>query len=500
MGAFVTSRLTGLLRDVAITYRFGTGPQLDAYYASFKVEDAIFQVVAGAAVASAFIPVYTGYLARGATNDAWDMLSIFFTLSVVILLPITVLAIILAPWLMPLLVPQMSPEDQRLAANLSRIVLLAPVFFTIGCFSTSALNAHGRFFLAALAPICYNLGIIVGALLLSLRLGIYGLALGALLGSILFSVVQLPGLYQMGMRFRPRLSLAHQGVRAVSRLMAPRAVGLAVSQVNFLVAVYLASGIRGGISSLNIAWTLTMLPLGVFAMAISTAVFPSLAEHSAADDQDELRRTLLNAVRFILYLTIPASVGLIVLGQPVVRLLYQRGEFSVYSTEITAGVLRLYAVGLVGMATTEIVTRAFYALHDTLTPVKIAAVAMLVNLALAFSLVGPLGEDGLALATAVAGTVEGGLLFAVAQRRVPGLAFRDLAGSALKSVAAALVMGAIVAGYSQLAGPLARPLSGLVLVLSGAAIGGAVYLAVTLALGSDEVGQLRRLLSERATA
>ena len=498
MAAYVASRMTGLLRDVAITYRFGTGPQLDAYYAAVRVPDTIFQVVAGAAVASAFIPVYTTYLAKDAREEAWEMVSTFFTLTVVVLVPLVLIAMIAAPWLMALMVPQFEPRYQALAASLTRIVLFAPVFFTIGCFTTSALNAHGKFFLAALAPTCYNLGIILGALLFSRALGIHGLAFGALLGSLLFCLVQLPGIRQIGLKFRPVLNLKHQGVRAVGRLMGPRAVGLAVTQVNFLVALYLASGIQGGISSLNIAWMLTMLPLGIFAMAISTAVFPSLAEQSASANHAELRRTMLNAMRFILYLTVPASVGLIVLSHPIVRLLYERGEFTAQSTIQTAGALQLYALGLFGMATTEIVTRAFYALHDTLTPVKVAALGMVVNLALALVLVQPLGENGLALATAVAGTVEGATLFTVARRRIAGIQFHDLAGSALKSIGAALLMGVIVQLFVVEASPLGRPLGGAFLVAASVLIGSATYLAATVALGSDEVIQLRRVLRRQA--
>jgi len=305
--------------------------------------------------------------------------------------------------------------------------------------------------------------------------------------------VQLPGLRQIGMVFRPRLSPRHPGVVAVARLMGPRAIGLAVSQINFLVTIYLASGIGGGISSLRYAWQLTLLPLGIFAMAISTAVFPSLAEQSATASYDELRRTLLNAMRFILYLTIPASIGLIVLGYPIVRLLYERGQFTAESTAITSGALRLYALGLFGMATTEIVTRAFYALHDTITPVKVAALAMIVNLGLALLLVRPLGENGLALATAVASTVEAIVLFVSARQRIPGLHTRELAGSALKSMVAAGLMAAVVVAFDLIAAPLGRPLGGALLLGSSIALGSVVYLAATLVLRSDEVGQLRRL-------
>jgi putative peptidoglycan lipid II flippase len=229
-------------------------------------------------------------------------------------------------------------------------------------------------------------------------------------------------------------------------------------------------------------------------MAISTAVFPSLAEHGAARQHEELRRTLEDALRFILYLTIPASIGLMVLSPAVVRLIYQRGEFTSASTAMTADALRFYALGLFGMATVEIVTRAFYALQDTRTPVIVAALAMVVNLALAVALVRGLGLNGLALATAAASTVEASVLFSLGRRRLPGLRLRSLVDSALTSVAAAALMGLVILAFNAATTPVARPLGGLVGVLGAVLVGGAVYLAATLALGSPEAGHLRRLL------
>jgi putative peptidoglycan lipid II flippase len=494
MAAYVSSRLSGLLRDIAVSYRFGTGRELDAYLAANRVPDLVFQIVAGAAVASAFIPVYSSYLAREDRAGAAEMVDNLFTISVVGLLPIVLVVMLLAPWIMRLMVPGYPPEYQQLAANLSRIVLFAPIFFTVGCFCTSVLNAHGRFLLAALAPTSYNLGIIAGAVVFSRWLGIYGLAVGALVGSILFLLVQLPGLRFVGVGFRPRLNLAHAGVRGVGKLMGPRAVGLAVTQINFVVTLYLASGIAGGVAALNYAWILTMLPLGVFAMAISTAVFPSLAAQGASENHDELRDTLQHALQFILFLTIPASVGLIALSPEIVRVIFQRGEFTAVSTAMTADALRFYALGLLGMASVEIVTRAFYALRDTATPVKIAALGMLLNLTFGLILVRLMGLSGLALATAAASTIEAIVLFAVGERRLTGLSPKSLVGPALKNVGAAVAMGLVIVGFNQTMAPWLATVGSLIAVTIAICLGGAVYLTLTVAFGSPEVGQLRRLL------
>jgi len=509
MAAFVASRATGLLRDVAVSYQFGTGHEMAAYLAAIRIPDFIFQVTAGGAVASAFIPVFTGYLARDELSDGWRMVSTLYNLSIVVLSPLIVLAIVFAPEIMRLQVPEFAPEYQKLAGQLARILLISPLFFTLGCFTTGVLNSHQRFFLASLAPTSYNVGIIVGALVFAPYFGhrgghfepdlaIRGLALGATLGSLLFLLVQLPGLGQVGMRYRPVLDLRHVGVREVGRLMVPRAIGLAVVQVNFVVATYLASGIPGGIPALNWAWLLTMLPLGVFGMAISSAVFPSLATLTARSELEEMRRTVSLALRFILYLTIPATVGLVILGELIVSVLFERGAFSAASTAMVTHALRFYAPGLIAMATVEIVTRVFYAFHDTRTPVAIAVVAMAANVVLALSLVGTLSYGGLALATSLSSVLEATALVALVQRQLPGLLDRAVLVSLARSGLAALLMGAAVLGFSA---ALAAPLTSgafvvRALALVGAVgVGGAVYLAASLLLHSEEARQLRRALA-----
>jgi len=497
MVAYVASRLTGLLRDIAISYRFGTSPEYGAYVAAMQVPDLVFQVVAGAAVASAFIPVYSRYLADEDPEEGWRLVSSLFTIAVVVLVPLIALVMIFTPQIMAIIVPDFKPEYQQLAANLARIVLFAPLFFTIGSFSTSLLNAHQRFFLAAVAPSCYNVGIILGAVFLSRWVGIYGLALGALGGSFCFLIVQLPGLRILGLKFRPRLDFGHQGVISVAKLMGPRTLGLAVTQLNFLVAIYLSSGIVGGVPALRYAWTLTMLPLGVFAMAIGTAVFPSLAEQNATSAFDEMRQTLVNSLRFIFYLTIPASIGLIVLSSSVVRLIYQRGEFDAASTSLVAGPLQFYAAGLLGMATIEILARAFYALHDTWTPVKTGTLGMTINLVLGITLVRFMGLNGLALATAIASTVEATALFTVGQRRLQGLQVRPLFASAALGFVGSTAMAAAVIAFSAMDAPLRQAFGGLPHVLGAIAVGAIVYLFVTTALGSPEVAQLRRVVRRR---
>lgn len=497
MATFVASRATGLVREVVVSARFGTGREMDAYLAAIQIPDLVFQVTAGGAVASAFIPVFAGYLARDEREEGWRMVNTLFTLAAVGLTPIILLVMLFAPVIMGLLVPNYEPEYRQLAAELARILMIGPLFFTFGCFATSVLNTHQRFLLAALAPTSYNLGIIFGATVLASSFGIHGLAMGAAVGSVLFLLVQLPGLVQVGMRYRPLLDLANRGARQVGRLMIPRTLGLAVAQVNFIVIVYLAQGVPGGTAALNWAWTLTNLPLGVFAMAISQAVFPSLSTLVAQKDRAEVRRTISLALRYILYLVIPASVGLIILGDDVVRVIFERGRFSADSTSMVAHALRFYALGLVGMAIVEIATRAFYADHDTRTPTFVAALAMLVNVGLASLLIRSLSYGGLAISMATASTLQAIALGYLVQRRLPGLLDGALARSVLRSALATVPLAAVVYLFSRATAELASTGGFVVqtgLLLAAISLGGAVYVVGTLLLGAEEVGQIRRLV------
>lgn len=499
MAGFLLSRVTGLLRTAAIGYRFGTGPELDAYVLANRVSDTLFQIVAGGAVSAAFIPVLAVYLGRDDRAEAWRLVSALFTIAIALMVPLSVLLAVFAELVMGL-AGGFDAEQRRLSAEMLRILLISPTVFALGTLATSVLNKEGRFLLPALAPTAYNLGIIGGALLLAEPLGVRGLAVGASAGAVLYWLVQLPGLAAVGVRFRPWLGLAHGGVRAVGRLVVPRMFGLAVSQLNFLVIFALASPIPGAIAVLDYAWAMAMLPTGLFAMAISTAVFPTLAEQGAADELADLTRTLAGTLRVILYLTIPASAGLIVLGEPLVRALLERGQFDAASTALTVVALRFYALGLLGQAAVEIVTRAFYALHDTRTPVIVAAVSMVANLGLGLALRPSLGHGGLALALSIASLLEGALLIAVARTRLAGLdeprliesALRSLAGAALLSLVLLLVAPTI-AGLGAAAGDLGR------LLLVGAAVGAgaAVYLAATVALRSEEPTQLLGLVRRR---
>jgi putative peptidoglycan lipid II flippase len=498
MVAFILSRALGLVREMIIGSQFGTSGELDAYLAAFRIPDLIFQLVAGGALGSAFIPIFNGYLARGDEGQAWRVASAIFNLVLVILTVLAVGFAIFADPLVSLIAPGFDPATHDLAVQLTRIMLLSPILAGLSGIVMGILNSYQHFTLPALAPALYNLGIIIGAVFLGPLMGVTGLAIGVVIGIFLHLGIQVPELVRRGLtsRYRFVLGVAHPGVREIGRLMLPRMLGLAAVQVNFLVNTILASGLSSGsLSAMNYAWLLMMLPQGVFAMAISTVAFPTLSELATTGNMERFRATLSGALRMILFLTIPATVGLVVLREPIIQLLLQRGRFDAASTDAVAWALQFYAIGLFAHASIEILTRGFYALHDTRTPVSVAVGAMILNVVLSLILIGPLSFGGLALANAIAAIVELIGLGWLLGRRLEGIGVRKVMASALRMVLAAGVMGAVTVWVTRW-----LPESNVVVLTAGAVVAGAAtYFLCTLALRSPEIASLnlviRRYLS-----
>ena len=495
MAALIGSRLAGLGRDVAISYQFGTSPELASYLAAFRLPDFIFQLVAGAALASAFIPTFARYQAAGEEKEAWLLTSSLLNLIGIATLFLSVAAVVAAPWFVPL-VFSFDPAYQELTVRLTRIMLASPVFFGISAILGSALNARQHFLLPGLAPIVYNLFITAGALFLSPYIGVEGLAWGVTAGSLAHLLVQLPGLRRQGMDYRLAASLSNPGVREVGRLMGPRVLGLASVQINFLVTTALASKLAYySIPALSYAWQVTLLPVGVFGVAISSAVFPTLAEKAAQPTGESMGPTLYTTLRMILFLTIPSSVGLIVLGQPLIALLFQRGLFDEQSAQATYLAVAFYSTGLFGHTMVEILTRAFYATHDTRTPVAIGIGSMALSIALSLVLMGPLGHGGLALSVAVAAMVEAVVLYRVMRGRLVRQAHQDLGPCLARTSLAAAAMGLAVLAMRLLV-PSPTTTAGLAAYLAvGVVAGAAIFLGVAYLLGSQEARLLRRGLA-----
>lgn len=490
---FAASRVLGLLREIVIGARFGTGAELDAYLAAFRVPDLIFYLVAGGALASAFIPTFTARLALEADprrRAAWQLASSVANLLLLVTTILALAAALLArPLVATLIAPGFDPQQQALTAHLMTLMLLAPIVFGLSGIVMGILNSFQHFLAPALAPVLYNLMILLGAWFLAPTLGVYGLAIGVVAGALAHLLVQIPPLLRRRPIYTATLGLGNPDVREVARLMGPRVLGLAAVQINFLVSANLASRLgAGSISALNYAWLLMLLPQGVIAQGIATAIFPTLSAQAAQGQITSLRNTLNAALRAVLWLTLPAAVGLFLLRTPVIQVFLQRGQFTAESTAMTAYALAFFAFGLVAHSLLEVVTRAFYALHDTWTPVKFGIAAMVLNLILSLLLLRPLSFGGLALANTIATTAETLALFWLIRPRLGGLGGRRLLASLARAMFSTLAMAGALLVFLDLAAGWAA----WAVASGGILLGLAVYGAFAWLLGRGEFQPILR--------
>ncbi len=492
-GCFGLAAAAGELRNIVIARTFGIGAALDAYYAAFKLPDLLFTVVAGGALATAFIPVFAAYVAADDRAGAWQLASAVINWVVLIATAVALLAGLAAPWLVRTLVaPGFTPGQQAETANVMRIVLLSSVVFGVSSVLGSALNGFKHFLLPALAPVVYPLGIAAGARWLAPAWGVAGLAAGAVIGAILHLAIKIPGLLRYGFRWQPVLQAGagsrDGGVRAVVVLMGPRILDLGVFNLTLLITTNLASRLGpGSVSALEWGWDAMQLPETIIGTAFGLVAFPTLAELAARGDRAGLRSTLGESLRTVLSLAVPAACGLILLGRPLLALLYQRGAFDAAATEAVTTALRFYCLGLAGHACLELAARAFFAQKDTVTPLLLAAGSAALNIVLALLLIGPLQHGGLALANSAAVTLEVLALLWILRQRLAGIEGRETLVALARSLAAAGVMSAAVFGALALAGDSALAQVGL-----GGVTGAVTYLLAARLLG---VRQIERFIA-----
>ncbi len=441
-GLFALASGAGMIRNVIIAAHYGIGADLDAYYAAFKLPDLLFTIVAGGALATAFIPVLAEYLAADNRSGAWRLASAVTNCVILIVAVLAALAALAAPWLVDTAIaPGFAPPVQEQTAGLMRIVLLSTVLFAVSAVQGSVLHGFKHFFLPALAPIMYPLGVIGGALWLAPTWGVRGLAVGAVAGAALHLAVKIPALLHYGFRWWPVLDLRSPAMRRVGLLMAPRILDLGIFHLTVLATANLASRLDpGSVSALEWGWDFMQLPETVIGTAFGLVAFPTLAELAARHDLAALRGTLAGAMRAVLTLALPTTAAMLLLGRPLLELLYQRGAFDAAATAAVLAPLRYYALGLAGHACLELAARAFFAQQDTVTPLYIAAGSAALNVLLALWLVRPLGAGGLALANSLAITAEVLALIWVLRRRWRGVDARATLRAAWRILLATLAM------------------------------------------------------------
>jgi len=449
--ATLFSRILGYLRDAVIAWYFGAGHSTDAFIAAFRIPNLLRRLFGEGAIGNAFIPVLTDYLAKDGKDEGWRLArSALFVLSI-LLAALSIFGILLAPLIVKVIAPGFfdSPGKIPLTITLTRIMF--PYIFFIGLVALcmGILNVFGHFAAPALAPVLLNLAMICSVIFICPYLSnpIMGLAIGVIIGGVLQLVFQLPFLIRKGLTLRLNGKLFHPGLKKIGGLMPPIIFGGAVYQINVLVGGLLGSLLKeGSVSYLYFADRLVQFPLGIFAIAAATAVLPSLSRQAAVNDIEALKDTFGYAVRLILFLTIPSMVGLLILREPIVALLFQRGEFSLLATRLTAQALLYYAIGLGAFSAVKIVAATFFALKDTRTPVIMAFVSIVTNIVLGIILMRPLAHGGLALATSLASFLNLGLLVVALRSKLGSLGLRRIVRSAYKTLFSAGFMGVAVWG------------------------------------------------------
>jgi putative peptidoglycan lipid II flippase len=487
-GAFLISRILGWVRYVLIVT---TLPErdVDTFLAAFRLPDTIFQLVAAGALSSAIIPIVSAMLASDEEARAFRVVTTVTNLMLAALLLLASIIFVIAPWLVPTITPGFPPDQIQDQVELTRIMLLSPIFLALGAMATSVLNAHGRFPASAIAPIVYNLVIIAGTFVLgqNLGLGVTGVAIAVVLGSLGHLLVQLPSLYVIGYRYRFKVDARDPQARKAFALMAPRAIGLGATQLTFIVVTAVASTLpTGSVTAFNNAFLLLQIPLGVIGVPLGIVVLPTLSREVAAGRAVEYAGLVSRAMRLLLFVMIPIAGLGIVLRNEVSALLFGHGQISTATVDATAATLGTFLLGLAAHAMIAVLARAFYAQQDTKTPVFASLVAVVVDCVLAVVLSGPLGLPGLGLAIAIGAWIEALMLLVVLRGRVPELelgpvwtvALRSLVATAFASVAAIALNGGL--GMIGSTAPGVVAIAVRIAIVSGVGLGAFVLLAHAL--------------------
>jgi putative peptidoglycan lipid II flippase len=507
--ATLLSRILGFVRDMVLARLFGAGAAADAFFVAYRIPNLLRELFAEGSMSAAFIPVFSEYLARRTKRDAWELASAAFTTLLTVLTGVCLLGVLAAPWIVQLIAPGFSTDAERQALTilLTRIMFPYLLFIGLAALAMGVLNAIRSFAAPAFSPVLFNIAIIASAFLLAPLFAepILAVAVGVVIGGFAQFLIQLPVLKRAELLFGWRFDFAHAGVRRIGWLMAPALIGLSVTQINILVSTILASYFPGGPTYLFYGMRLIHFPLGVFGVALATALLPSLATQAAKGELDALRSTLGFGLRLIFFIIFPAMVGIILLRLPIVHLFFEHGRFTAADTQGTAAAVLAYAVGLWAFAGVRIVVSAFYSLQDTRTPVKVAAVALGANVALSLALMGPLKHAGLALATALSAILNMAALVVLLDRRLGSFGWETIVRSHLRVLLAAVPIVATclwVAGLGVWSQPEAWAAKTVMLIV-GIGISVAGYVTVHALLHSDELdflwGLLKRKFSRTAS-
>ncbi|MBW2466250.1 MAG: murein biosynthesis integral membrane protein MurJ [Deltaproteobacteria bacterium] len=486
--AVMCSRVLGLIREQAFAIMFGAGFAFDSFVVAFRIPNLLRDLFGEGALSAAFVTVFADYDETRGPGATWKLAGNVLVFITILLSIITLLGIIFADKIVLALVDadfEKIPDKVALTHLLTMIMFPFLIFISLSSVVMGILNTKGRFFVPALASSFFNLGSIIGGVSLAFLLGepnrpsIVGMAIGTLIGGLLQFGGQLPSLVRSGFRFKPNLDLKDPGLRRILKLMAPAVFGLAALQINVFINTYFASSLQeGSISWLNYAFRFFQFPVGVFGVAISVAALPLLSRQAATSDFSSLRETFTSSLTMAFSLTIPATVGLILLADPIIRLIFEHGNFSAVDTFKTAEALRFYALGLFAYASVKVMVPVFYALDDTRYPVAGSFLAVGANILIILLSITPLQHKAMALSISGAMTANFFFLGAILYRKLKGYSLSYIGTGLVKVFSAALLMGLYLfwSGsfiHNWMQRGFFNELSGvLILVLSGAAVYG----------------------------
>ena len=492
--ATFSSRILGFVRDMVVARLFGATSTADAFYIAYRIPSLLRELFAEGSMSSAFIPVYSEYRTTRGKQEAWELASAVFTTLLIVVTLVTMVGILAAPWLVQLLAPgfQENPNKLALTTLLARIMFPYLLFISLAALAMGILNSVRAFAAPAFSPLFLNIFIIVGAVWLAPHLSepIIGVAIGVVVGGAAQFAMQLPSLKLRGLLFGFRFEPGHPGLRRIGMLVVPTLLGISVTQINLTVSTVLASFFAGGPTYLYYGMRLIQFPQGIFGVALATAILPTLSAQAAHGALDELRATLGFALRMIFFIMVPAMLGLIMLRVPIVHLVFEHGTFTAHDTTETALAVLCYAVGLWASGGGRIIVTAFYSLQDTKTPAIAAAIALASNVMFSLVLMPYLEAAGLALATALAAMVNGGILVAVLNRRVGGIEWGAVGRSSLRALASCIPL--VIACWWVAAAPIWShsaewvSKSAMLVAAIGLSVGG--YLGMHALFRSEELG------------
>ena len=438
---FIFARFTGVIKTIVIADNFGTSPEIAAYWVAFRIPDLLFNLLSGATLSAAFIPVFNKVMINKGEMKSWQYASATMNILTLATLILCVITIIFANFLVPLIAPGLKSDILEQAIFLTRIMLISPIFFCISGMSTGILNGRNHFLAPAIAPTIYNLSIIIGTITLSKSYGTTGLAISVVIGSIGHLLIQLITLKIMKMNWKFTFDLHSKDVRTVIKLALPRTIGLAANQINMIVLILFASTISlTAISAFTYSYMLVMLPVALIGMSISITIFPKLTTLFTLNKHREFIQTAQSAIFLIMFLSIPAVGGIILLINPITKIVFEHGEFTAESSAIVKEMAIYLSPLIIAFSLTEIFSRIYYALMDTKTPVIATIISVIINILICITLKDYFGFKSIALACSIASIVETLLLICLLKRKNIQFNYNQLINDFIKISMISLIM------------------------------------------------------------